>query len=391
MSDPPDMLSMWLRSCDGMLAVKFNEHGQIYYFSCDDPETGPGDRVIVETGQGLAFGLVMARVQAPPPDISEEDARPVLRRATEQDLAAQEENRAFATEAYRFCDACIRERGLEMKLVDVEVLFDRSKILFYFTAPTRIDFRELVKDLVREYHTRIELRQIGVRHETQMLGAMGSCGMVCCCRRFLHKFVPVTIKMAKEQNLFLNPSKISGVCGRLLCCLSYEQENYDSFHRNCPRLGKRYQTSKGLMKVMRANLFRNSVVLLTEAGEEVEMTLEEWSDLDPRRPDVPGSSRGDCATVHSDEQDMKNIGEENVLSLKPHGVSPDLRPRRLRESPEEMQELDGLFDSLADDDFFITLPERHPGIKALSSATTLPASNGQGGADGGRRRRRRKK
>jgi len=164
--------------------------------------------------------------------------------------------------------------------------------VFYFTAPTRIDFRELVKDLVREYHTRIELRQIGVRHETQMLGAVGSCGMVCCCRRFLRKFVPVTIKMAKEQNLFLNPSKISGICGRLLCCLSYEQENYDIFHSSCPRLGKRYQTNKGPMKVLRANMFRNSVALLTDTNEELELTLDEWQALDPRRPDAPPRPEG---------------------------------------------------------------------------------------------------
>ncbi|MBR5733915.1 MAG: hypothetical protein IKX79_00030, partial [Desulfovibrionaceae bacterium] len=164
--------------------------------------------------------------------------------------------------------------------------------IFYFTAPTRVDFRELVKELVREYHVRIELRQIGVRHETQMLGALGSCGMVCCCRRFLHKFVPVTIKMAKEQNLFLNPTKISGICGRLLCCLSFEQENYELFHRSCPRLGKRYQTKEGLMKVLRANMFRNSVAVLTEHGEEKELTLEEWTALEPHRPEAHAQGGG---------------------------------------------------------------------------------------------------
>ena len=131
----------------------------------------------------------------------------------------------------------------------LKVLLDRSKMIFYFTAPTRIDFRELVKDLVREYRTRIELRQIGVRHETQMLGALGNCGMVICCRRYLKNFAPVTIKMAKEQNLFLNPAKISGICGRLLCCLSYEQDNYDNFHAQAPKIGKRYTTDLGMLKV----------------------------------------------------------------------------------------------------------------------------------------------
>lgn len=245
-----------------ILGLKFSHYGQIYFFYCDDPFIGRGDRVLAETGQGLGIATVMTLAERLPEDLPPENVRDVLRRVTDEDLVTVEENDTLTYDAHRFCEARIRERQLDMKLVDVEVLFDRSKLVFYFTAPTRIDFRELVKDLVREYHTRIELRQIGVRHETQMLGAVGSCGMVCCCRRFLRKFVPVTIKMAKEQNLFLNPSKISGICGRLLCCLSYEQENYDIFHSSCPRLGKRYQTNRGPMKVLRANMFRNSVALL---------------------------------------------------------------------------------------------------------------------------------
>jgi hypothetical protein len=154
---------------------------------------------------------------------------------------------------------------------------------------------------------RIELRQIGVRHETQMIGAVGSCGMVCCCRRFLRKFAPVTIKMAKEQNLFLNPSKISGSCERLLCCLSYEQDNYDAFHRECPRPGKKYQTSRGDMKNLRANMFRNSVVAQNSLGQEEELTLDEWRTIKPRRPDParpdplpfcpPGGEFPDAATT----------------------------------------------------------------------------------------------
>lgn len=208
---------------------------------------------------------------------------PELRLATETELVAAMENERVSREAHHYCRRCIAERNLDMKLVDVETLYDHSKMIFYFTAPTRIDFRELVKDLVRQYRTRIELRQIGVRHETQMVGALGNCGMVCCCRRYLKKFAPVTIKMAKEQNLFLNPAKISGICGRLLCCLSYEQENYDSFHRSCPRLGKRYQTMNGPMRVLRGNMFRNSVVVLPDGGQELEITLEEWKDLNPQR------------------------------------------------------------------------------------------------------------
>lgn len=259
----------------------------MHLFFCENPDIAPGDHVLAETGQGTGLARVIVLLEQLPPGMAAENVPTVLRKADEADVAAAKENDELTARAERFCEARIRERGLDMKLVEVESLFDRSKLVFYFTAPTRIDFRELVKDLVREYHTRIELRQIGVRHETQMLGAIGSCGMVCCCRRFLRKFVPVTIKMAKEQNLFLNPAKISGICGRLLCCLSYEQENYDIFHRSCPRLGKRYQTTRGSMRVLRANMFRNSLVVLTEANEEQELTLEEWQELAPCRPDTP--------------------------------------------------------------------------------------------------------
>jgi hypothetical protein len=179
-------------------------------------------------------------------------------------------------QALRYCRQCISERGLDMKLVDVEIYHDRSKLVFYFTAPNRIDFRDLVKDLVKNYRTRIELRQIGVRHETQMIGAVGNCGQMCCCARFIRKFQPVTIKMAKEQNLFLNPTKISGMCGRLLCCLAYEQSTYEDFQRKCPKFGKKYQTSQGPVKILRSNIFRETISVISEEGEEKELTLEDW-------------------------------------------------------------------------------------------------------------------
>ena len=267
-----------------ILGLRFRTHGQTYYFSAD-MTVEVGGRVMVETEQGLGLGEVVSVHDSLPADTVEGPLTPVLRLANEEDCAVGQENEILSRQAHVFCQECIRQRKLEMKLVDVEVYHDRSKIIFYFTAPARIDFRELVKDLVREYRSRIELRQIGVRHETQMVGAVGNCGMVCCCRRFLRKFAPVTIRMAKEQNLFLNPAKISGICGRLLCCLSYEQENYDAFHRNCPRLGKKYQTSQGGMKVLRANMFRNSISVLNENNEELEFTLEDWQALEPRRPE----------------------------------------------------------------------------------------------------------
>src|SRR5574344_2023334 len=267
-----------------IISVRFRTYGQTSLYTAPEPLC-EGDRVMVETEQGLALAEVAHCHESPPASCDVEQLPAVLRKAKEAEQKTGRANEELAAQAQRFCRNCIENRRLDMKLVDVEIFFDRSKFIFYFTAPARIDFRELVKDLVREYRSRIELRQIGVRHETQMVGAVGNCGMVCCCRRYLRKFAPVTIRMAKEQNLFLNPTKISGICGRLLCCLSYEQENYDHFHRNCPRLGKKYQTTQGGMKVLRANMFRNSVSVLTENNEEQEYTLEEWQALEPFRPE----------------------------------------------------------------------------------------------------------
>ena len=200
-----------------------------------------------------------------------------------------QDNAVLSREAYQFCRRCIADRKLDMKLVDVEILFDRSKMVFFFTAPTRIDFRDLVKDLVRQSRTRIELRQIGVRHETQMLGALGDC-------RHGVLLPPLSAQVCAghhqngrgTEHPCLDPAKISGICGRLLCCLSYEQENYDAFHRSCPRLGKRYQTTEGPMRVLRSNMFRNSVVVLPDGGQGMEMSLEDWAGpSSPRAPKVP--------------------------------------------------------------------------------------------------------
>ena len=207
----------------------------------------------------------------------------ILRPAAPDDLKRAESNRELSREANIFCMQRARYHNLDMKMVQAEYLLDGSKIIFYFTAPNRIDFRELVKDLVKEFRTRIELRQIGVRHETQMIGATGNCGMVCCCRRYMRHFAPVTIKMAKEQNLFLNPAKISGTCGRLLCCLAFEQEGYEEFHRRCPKMSKKYITNRGVVKVLRSSIFRNTLSLLPEEGEEFEVTLDEWQAMDPVR------------------------------------------------------------------------------------------------------------
>ncbi|SME97800.1 PSP1 domain-containing protein [Desulfovibrio gilichinskyi] len=262
-----------------ILGVKFNDFGQIYYFSSGPFVVREGHSVIVKTEQGMGLGKVFVVQQDLPEDVTEESVKTIYRLAAEEDLVIDAENRDLSRNALRYCKGCIDGQKLEMKLVDVEVFFDRSKMIFYFTAPGRIDFRELVKDLVKEYRTRIELRQIGVRHETQMLGAIGNCGQICCCRRFMRKFMPVTIRMAKEQNLFLNPTKISGICGRLLCCLSFEQDNYEQFHKRCPKIGKRYTTAHGNVKVTRTNFFSNTVTIQPDDAEEIEICLDEWPDV----------------------------------------------------------------------------------------------------------------
>lgn len=256
--------------------------GHTEYFSGPD-NLSRGDYVLIDGVQGQGVTAITAGPLTALPGSREGDLPAIIRRASDVDMEIFRKNSAFAKKAFQFCNARIRARKLDMKLVDVEVFFDRSKFIFYFTAPNRIDFRDLVKDLVNEYRARIELRQIGVRHETQMLGAIGNCGQVCCCRRYLRKFAPVTIRMAKEQNLFLNPAKISGICGRLLCCLSYEQDNYEHFHRESPRPGKKYRTARGVYKVLRVNMFKNSLSVLSEKNEEAEMSLEEWQALGPER------------------------------------------------------------------------------------------------------------
>jgi hypothetical protein len=223
-----------------------------------------------------------------------------------------------------------------MKLVTVEVLHDRSKIVFFFTAPSRIDFRELVKDLVRNYRTRIELRQIGVRHETQMIGGIGNCGMVCCCHTYLRKFAPVTIKMAKEQNLFLNPSKLSGMCGRLLCCLSFEQGNYEEFTRRCPKPGKKYATRGGTVKVLRANLFNQSISVLFENGEERELSLEEWDALEQRKGEQTATKQQQtaaaCANLAAEGQ--SRLRQSEAGSSDKNGTAADGQSPRASLEPE---------------------------------------------------------
>lgn len=216
-----------------VIGVRFKPAGKIYYFDPDTHQIKSDDKVIVETARGIEFGYVVVG----PKDISDEEViqplKKVLRVATEGDIQQVKVNKEKEKDAFNICAEKIIAHNLPMKLIDVEYTFDNSKIIFFFTAEGRVDFRELVKDLAAIFRTRIELRQIGVRDEAKMLGGIGACGRVLCCHSFLGEFEPVSIKMAKEQNLSLNPAKISGICGRLMCCLKYENDVYQECNKNC--------------------------------------------------------------------------------------------------------------------------------------------------------------
>jgi len=233
------------------------------------------DRVVVQQEDNLALGRVKIIYRNLDTGEAHIKIKPLVRLATPEDLAQDEKNRLLEERAYQFCLERIQERQLPIYLVRVECLFDTSKIVFYFTAPGRVDFRELVKDLVQEFRTRIELRQIGVRHRAKMVGGLGICGRALCCASYLQDFEPVSVRMAKEQQLSLNPSKISGICGRLMCCLTYEYSTYQEIKRNLPRVGKRLILPEGEGKVIRYNLIRQTVTLEMEDGRETDIPLAE--------------------------------------------------------------------------------------------------------------------
>ena len=229
-----------------VIGVRFRQAGKIYFFSPGKLEIKPQDRVIVETARGVEFGKVVTGPKEVEDDKITQPLKSVIRIANEEDYKKEEKNREKEKEAFNICLEKIRKHGLEMKLIDAEYTFDNNKVLFYFTADGRIDFRELVKDLASVFRTRIELRQIGVRDETKIRGGIGICGRPLCCHTYLSEFAPVSIKMAKEQNLSLNPTKISGVCGRLMCCLTNEEETYEELNRQLPGVGDHVTTPEGL-------------------------------------------------------------------------------------------------------------------------------------------------
>lgn len=258
-----------------IIGVRFKPVGKIYYFSPKDFDIKEDENVIVETSRGLEFGKVVSGIREASDDEIIKPLKEVFRIATPEDIKKQEENKEKEKEALILCEEKIKAHGLEMSLVDAEYTFDGSKLLFYFTADGRIDFRDLVKDLALIFRTRIELRQIGVRDESKMIGSVGVCGRDICCSKFLGEFAPVSIKMAKEQGLSLNPTKISGICGRLMCCLKYEQDTYEELLKFTPREGALVKTPKGEGIVQFVSILKGLVKVKLSQGDD--SVLEEFN------------------------------------------------------------------------------------------------------------------
>ncbi len=273
-----------------IIGVRFKSVGKIYYFAPGNEKVENGQKVIVETARGVECGTVVVSNREVPDSELSAPLKPVIRIATEKDLETVKENKKKEEEAFKICEEKIAKHKLDMKLVDVECTFDNNKLLFYFTAENRVDFRELVKDLASVFRTRIELRQIGVRDEAKMLGGLGICGRPFCCNGFLGEFQPVSIKMAKEQGLSLNPTKISGTCSRLMCCLKYEQESYEDLIRTTPKVNAYVSTPSGNGFVEEVNLITGKLKV------------------------KPENSDGASFIIHKSEVSIIRDGEANKLS-----------------------------------------------------------------------------
>jgi cell fate regulator YaaT (PSP1 superfamily) len=300
-----------------VIGVRFRAAGKIYYFDPVGMEIKTGDNVIVETARGIEFGYVVLGSREVEEDKVIQPLKPVIRMATEEDRRIEARNKEKEKEAFAICLEKIRKRGLEMKLIDAEYTFDNNKVLFYFTADGRIDFRELVKDLAAVFKTRIELRQVGVRDETKILGGIGICGRPLCCHSYLSEFIPVSIKMAKEQNLSLNPSKISGVCGRLMCCLKNEEETYQVLNSKLPNAGDFVTTDDGLKgEVHSVNVLRQLIkVLVTINNDEKEIReyrVEQLRFKPRRKKERPKESKKEEAELQALEALEKKEGKSKL-------------------------------------------------------------------------------
>ena len=309
-----------------VIGVRFRTAGKIYFFDPLNFEIKRGDHVIVETARGIEFGTVMTGVTEVEDEKVIQPLKPVIRIANERDIEQEANNKLKEKDAFRICLEKIRKHELEMKLIDAEYTFDNNKVLFYFTADGRIDFRELVKDLAGVFKTRIELRQIGVRDETKIVGGIGICGRPLCCHSYLADFVPVSIKMAKEQNLSLNPTKISGVCGRLMCCLKNEEETYEELNRKLPGIGDYVTTEDGLKgEVQSVNVLRQLVKVVVEEGDEKEIKEYPVEQLQFRRR----HGKKDKVDLSKEEmQELEKLEEEEQQETTETAEQPEAGQRQ---------------------------------------------------------------
>ena len=297
-----------------VIGVRFRNEGKLYYFDPGPFWPTAGDAVIVETVRGMEYGEVVTGVKEVSDDLITPPLKRVIRIATAEDAQHHADNRLKERDAMALCQKKVDEHKLQMKLVNCEYTFDNSKILFYFTSDKRVDFRSLVKDLASQFHTRIELRQIGVRDEARMMGGLGLCGRPVCCSSFLGDFQPVSIKMAKEQNLSLNPTKISGVCGRLMCCLKYEEDHYEATRRRMPKVGKEVITPDGTGVVVDLNILKETVRVRIPKGDGTEQKDYPLTDVQRIQPAArpPRKLREEDAAAASD-QDVPETDEDAFL------------------------------------------------------------------------------
>ena len=266
------------------VGIRFKTGGKVYDFSCGAFVLNIGDQVIVETEKGLGFGTVETAPEPVDPETKpEKPLKKVFRKANEKDLSQVEQNKALEREAHAFCLQSVKKLGLQMNLFSVESTFDASRLTFFFTADGRVDFRQLVKILVKQFRVRIEMRQVGIRNQAKMCGGIGRCGRVFCCSSFMEKFEPVSIRMAKQQGLSLNPTKISGQCGRLMCCLTFENETYRQLKQGFPKIGKIVNTKQGTGKVTRHNVIGNRLTVRLEGGGEIEISPDDITKT-PNKP-----------------------------------------------------------------------------------------------------------
>ncbi|HEY3374945.1 MAG TPA: stage 0 sporulation family protein [Candidatus Aquicultor sp.] len=300
-----------------VVGIVFKKAGKVYYFDPDGIELKTSDKVVVKTSRGMEFGEVVAS----PMEVTEDEItaplKKVVRKALDEDKDQLVKNKEKEKEAYRSAEEKIAKHSLPMKLIDVEYVFDGSKIIFYFTADGRVDFRELVKDLAAIFKTRIELRQIGVRDEAKMVGGLGPCGQRLCCTVFLGDFEPVSIRMAKEQDLPLNPLKISGICGRLMCCLKYEYEAYQDFKKRAPKRGTRLNTEFGPARIVEFNVPKETVIAELESGQRLEMPLAEALPCcqGKCKTDKDGCCKEPQISLEEDDTELVAIGDEGEQEI----------------------------------------------------------------------------